>query len=271
MEPASSIGAKDWTHVKRLTVDEGEGLRRSWGLDRRGVCVAPGRSYPSLRRVVDDDVHTLLSGALRFEASADGLETNSESFDIELSVPHAFPDRSPQAREYGGRIGADYDHLNPDGILCLAVPIEQRRLFLEQPTLLGFVNRLLVPYLYGYSFWRTHGYHPFGEAAHGPEGILRHYVDTLGLQDPVAALAVISFVFEHGYRGHHDCPCGSGRRVRVCHGPALRALHDQHTLETLRADFSAIFDICFALFKKGKLSFPRTLRNRLVRLLESMT
>lgn len=227
--------------------------------------------HKGLRRTVDDDVHTLLSGALDFEASAGGLETISESFEIELSVPHAFPDRSPQASEVGGRIGADYNHRNPDGTLCLAVPIEQRRLFLEQPTLLGYVNRLLVPYLYGYSFWRKHGHHPFGEAAHGAEGILRHYVDTLGLHDPVAALAVISFLFEHGYRGHHDCPCGSGRRVRVCHGPALRALHDQHTPETLHTDFSAIFGICFAQFEKGNLSFPRPLRNRLVRLLESMT
>ena len=226
--------------------------------------------YKGLRRVIDDDVHTLLAGALRFEASADALETISESFDIELSVPHAFPDSFPQARELGGRIGADYEHLNPDGTLCLAVPIEQRRLFLEQPTLLGFVNLLLVPYLYGYSFWRKHGYHPFGEAAHGAEGILGHYVDTLGLEDPIAVLAVISFLFEHGYRGHHDCPCGSGRRLRACHGPALRALHDQHTPETLRADFWPIFGLCFGQFQKGQLSFPPPLRNRLVRLLESM-
>lgn len=227
--------------------------------------------HKGLSHAVERDAHIVLSGELDFEASADGLETISESFDIELSVPHAFPDCSPQAREIGGRIGTDYDHRNPDGTLCLAVPIEQRRLFLEQPTLLGFVNLLLVPYLYGYSFWRKNGYHPFGEAPHRAEGILDHYVDTLGLQEPVVALAAVSFLFEHGYRGHHDCPCGSGRRVRVCHGPALRALHDQHTRETLRADFSAIFGLCFAQFEKGQLSFPPSLRNRLVRLLKSMT
>ena len=227
--------------------------------------------YTGLRRVVDGDVHILVSGSLRFEASADGLETIAESFDIELSVPHAFPDSSPQAKEIGGRIGADYDHLNPDGTLCLAVPIEQRRLFLEQPTLLGFVNLLLVPYLYGFSFWTKHGYHPFGEAPHGAEGILDHYVETLGLEGPVCALAVISFLFEHGYRGHHDCPCGSGRRVRVCHGSVLRALHEQHTPETLRGDFSSIFGICFVRFQEGQLSFPPSLRNRLLRLLRSMT
>ena len=224
--------------------------------------------HKGLRHVIDDDVHTLLSGALNFEASANGLETISDSFDIELSVPHAFPDSSPQAREIGGRIGADYEHLNPDDTLCLAVPIEQRRLFLEQPTLLGFVNRLLVPYLYGYSFWKKHGYHPFGEAAHGSEGILRHYVDTLSLRGSLQALAVICFLFEHGYRGHHDCPCGSGRIVRACHGPVLRAIHQHHTPETLRGDFLAIFGSCFAEFEKGQLSFSGPLRNRLIRLLK---
>ena len=226
--------------------------------------------HKGLTHVVEYDADALLSGAVDFEASADGLETITASFDIELTIPHVFPDRLPRAREVGGRIGTDYEHLNPDGTLCLAVPIEQRRVFFEQPTLLGFVDQLLIPYLYGYCFWSKHGYHPFGEAAHGREGILRHYIDTLGLQDPLAALAVICFLFEHGYRGHHDCPCGSGRKVRACHGPALRALHDHHTPETVRDDFSAIFDICFAEFKKGQLSFSRPLQNQLVRLLKRL-
>ena len=223
--------------------------------------------HRGLTHIVEQDAETLVSGTLDFEASADGLESITDSFDIELTVPHVFPDRLPRAKEPGGRIGPDYEHLNPDGTLCLAVPIEQRRVFFEQPTLLGFVNRLLVPYLYGYCFWSKHGYHPFDEAAIGCEGVLRHYVDTLGLQDPLAALAVICFLFEHGYRGHHDCPCGSGRKVRGCHGPELRALHDHHTPETLRKDFLAIFAICFDEFKQGQLLFPRPLRNQVVRLL----
>ena len=226
--------------------------------------------HKGLSHVVEHDAHTLVSGALGFEASADGLETISESFDVELSVPRAFPERFPQVRETGGRIRADYEHRNREGTLCLAVPIEERRVFLDQPTLLGYVDGLLVPYLYGYSFWTKHGFHPFDEAPHGSEGILRHYVDTLGVPDPVAALAVISFLFEHGYRGHHPCPCGSGCRVRVCHGPALRALHDQHTPETLRADFAAILGVCFVQFEKGQLSFPRALRSQLVRLLNRL-
>lgn len=227
-------------------------------------------AYEGLVQVAQRETETILSGALAFEVSADGLETISETFDIELAIPHTFPDRLPQAKANGGRIGTDYEHVFTDGTLCLAVPIEQRRVFFEQPTLLGFVDRLLVPYLYGYCFWRKHGYHPFEEAAHGSEGILRHYLDTLGFHDPLAALAAICFLYEHGYRGHHGCPCGSGRIVRACHGPRLRALHDHHTPETLRGDFLAIFDVCYARFQQGQLSFPSPLLNQLVRLREKV-
>lgn len=223
--------------------------------------------HKGLATIVEHDIETIVSGMLPFEASADGLETIKESFEIELLIPHDFPDTLPRVKETGFRIEEDYDHRNPDGTLCLAVPIEQRRVFLEQPSLVGFVNRLVIPYFYGYCFWKKHGRHPFDEASHGNEGILRYYVDTLGLHGDLAALAVICFLFEHGYRGHHECPCGSGLKVRACHGPALRALHEHHTPQTLRHDFVAIFDICFKKFEKGQLSFPRPLQLRLVRLL----
>jgi hypothetical protein len=223
--------------------------------------------HKGLTNVVEHNHETVVSGALPFEASADELETITESFEIELIIPHNFPDTLPRVKETGGRIGVEYEHRNPSGTLCLAVPVEQRRIVFEQPTLLGFVNRLVIPYLYGYCFWKTHGRHPFDEAAHGHEGILRHYMDTLGLANEVTVLAVICFLFEHGYRGHHDCPCGSGLKVRACHGPALLALHRNHTPQTLRTDFMAIFELCYAKFQEGQLFFLPLLRRQLVRLL----
>lgn len=226
--------------------------------------------HKGLTNIVEGDAETILSGKVPFEASADGLETISDSFELELIIPHDFPEKLPQVKETGGRIGADYDHRNSDGTLCLAVPVEQRRVFFEQPTLLGFVNRLVVPYLYGYYYWKTYGRHPFEEAPHGYKGILGHYIDTLGLRGDLDALAVICFLFEHGYRGHHQCPCGSGLRVRACHGPALRAFHEHHTPETLLSDFIAIFEICFQKYQKGELAFPQSLRLQIMRILNRL-
>ena len=142
--------------------------------------------HKGLTNIVDRDAETIMSGPLPFEASTDGLETIKESFEIELIIPHVFPDSLPRVKETSGQIVANYEHRNPGGTLCLAVPVDQRRVFFEQPTLLGFVNRLVIPYLYGYCFWKKHGRHPFDEAAHGYEGILRHYVDTLSLCNDLA-------------------------------------------------------------------------------------
>ena len=225
-------------------------------------------AYPGLAFVRRRQAETVLAGSLAFEAGPDGMETISASFDIELTVPHAFPNQLPRAKETGGRIRMGYEHVFTDGTLCLGVPIEQRRVLFQQPTLLGFVDRLLVPYLYGYCYWRKHGRHPFGEAAHGPEGILDHYLAELGLDDPLAVLAAIRMLYEHGYSGHRSCPCGSGRRTRACHHAALHALHNHHNPETLRNDFQAIFEACHERFQRGQLSFPRPMRRQLHRLLE---
>lgn len=226
--------------------------------------------HKGLTNVVEHDANTLVSGALPFEGSADGLETITESFTVELYIPNDFPETLPRVKETDGRIDADYEHRFTDDTLCLAVPIEQRRVFFEQPTLLGFVNRLMIPYFYGYCFWKKHGYHPFDEAAHGCEGIVRHYVDTLGLRDDLAALAVISFLFEHGYRGHHDCPCGSGLRVRACHGQELRALHAQHTPQSVRDDFVAILNACCVKYQERQIAIRRPQQLQLVRLLAKL-
>ena len=218
--------------------------------------------------LTEQETETVLFGTLSFQASVDGLETITDSFDIELRIPNDFPNTLPRVGETSGRIDTDYDHRHPDGTLCLAVPAEQRRVFFGEPTLLGFVNRLVIPYLYGYRFFRKYGRHPFGEAAHGYEGILGYYVDRLDLDGDLAALKVICFLFEHGYRGNHDCPCGSGRKVRACHGPALLALYKAHDEQSLRADFIVIFKACFVKFQKGQLSFPKALRKQLLRLLK---
>jgi len=226
--------------------------------------------HNELTKVAAAGNETVLSGPLSFEASADGYSPITECFEIDLSIPDIYPKHLPRVRETGGKIDSDYDHVYKDGTLCLAVPIEERRVFLEQPSLLGFVNKLVIPYLFGYCHWKIYGAHPFEESEHGTEGIVRHYLDTLGLADEVAALTVVSFLYEHGYRGHHPCPCGSGEKLRKCHGNALRHLHEQHTDLTLKNDFLSVLDVCMPKIKSGKLEIPKPLSLQVLRLLHRM-
>lgn len=224
--------------------------------------------HQGLTETVEKEKETILFGMLPFEASTEGYSPISEYFEIEIKIPNLYPKMLPRVRETGGKIANDYDHLFPDGTLCLAVPIEGRRIFWEQPTLLGFVNKLVIPYFFGYCHWKKYGEHPFDEQAHGPEGIVRHYIDSLHLQDEISALSVLSYLLEYGYRGHHSCPCGSGEKVRKCHDKALHDLHEQHTELTLKNDFLSALDVCVKKVKEDKLQIPEVIRRQVLRILD---
>ena len=177
-----------------------------------------------------------LEGTLLFEAETEGFASITDSFEIAMRIPDRYPDDLPRVTETSGKIDNNYEHVFTDGSLCLEVPIQIRRIFSQQPTLLGFVNKLIVPYFYGYCHWKEYGEHPFGERGHGGEGIIQYYVEELSLKDEFTALAFIRFLDQHGYRGHEKCPCGSGRKVLKCHGPTLRDLHRHYTRPMLHED-----------------------------------
>lgn len=226
--------------------------------------------HKGLTKMAETKNETILSGTLPFEASADEHSPITECFEIELIIPDLYPKMLPRVRETGGKVDSEYDHVYKDGTPCLAVPIEERRIFWEQPTLLGFVNKLVIPYFFGYCHWKEYGEHPFDEQAHGPEGIVRHYIDSLRLQDEIAALTVVSYLLEHGYRGHHPCPCGSTEKVRKCHGRALHDLHEQHTELTLKNDFISVLDVCIKKVKEEELQIPEVLRRQVLRILDKI-
>ena len=227
--------------------------------------------HTGLIRTNESDQVVVVSGTLTFDATPSGLERIVDAFEIEIRVPSSYPKDLPEVVETGGRIEAGYPHRNAVvGTMCLAAPVEARLTFLQQPSLLGFINRLVVPYLYGFAYWYRHGKHPFGELAHGDDGIAQYYRNSLSLHDDLAVLDFLSYVFEHGYRGHHDCPCRSGKRMRDCHGMLLRRLLSAHTAETLAKDVMLMFVLCSEKTKRGCPPIPASTMDRLQRLHECL-
>ena len=229
-----------------------------------------------LSNLLERDQEIVLSGNLYVGVTVDGLLERIEGeFDIELVIPRCFPNALPRVRETARKIDHDYSHKFTDGALCLGIPVELRRILSEELplhgyekfSLLGYVNELVIGYLCGYCYWKQHGRHPFGEEAHGDEGIVKYYISKLGLTDELAVLAVVCSLLEYGYRGHHICPCGSGMKVRKCHGSMLLELHSNHTKQTLRDDFLSVYKICHDKFQAGQLCFPKSIEKQVARIL----
>ena len=214
-------------------------------------------TYTGLNSIhTTSDGITIVAGQLAFEASADGLASIADTFEIAIHIPNSYPDTLPRVFETGGKIDALYEHKFRDGSLCLAVPAEQGLVFRREPSLLGFATNLVVPYLYGYCYSREYGAHPFGERSHGG-GIVEYFAEIFQLSNDLNALIVVDYLQRYGFNARKSCPCGSGRRVRHCHKKLLRELHDVYTRETLRSDFSHVARYCRRTLEKGNIHVHR--------------
>lgn len=146
------------------------------------------------------------------------------AYDLEICVPPRFPRVVPRAWETGGAIPHSW-HRNPDGELCLATPVEQQLILSRRPTLAGFVENLVLPYLYSHAHYvRMNGQLPFGERPHGAKGLREQLAIYLELPldgDIVAALHLTGL--RRRPANKWPCPCRSGLRLGRCHHREINA------------------------------------------------
>ncbi len=180
------------------------------------------RIFPELKLCQDVPGRWVIRGMLSFSATFQSV-TITDAFSILMILPDDFPDSPPLVQETGDRIPANF-HQYGDRTLCLGAPVEVVRRFKADPRLVAFVETLVVEYLYGYAHLEKYGTLPFGELTHGCQGIREYYQEAFSTDDVQTALALLKVLADGVYRGHHTCPCGSGKILRKCHGPILLGL-----------------------------------------------
>lgn len=147
-----------------------------------------------------------------------------DSYEVEIVIPARYPQQLPRAREIGSIIPQTYHHNTPEDTLCLETPFTIWEIFRQNETLLNYVDNLLVPYLSGYSYYLHHGIMPFGEHAHGAEGVIEDYKRRFNIESDLNTIGLLRIIVEDAYRGHLLCPCGSQISLRKCHGKILLAM-----------------------------------------------
>ena len=155
------------------------------------------------------------------------------------------------AWETGGRIPPDYHKLT-NGALCLGSRVGLRLQMGGSPSLLRFVERCVIPYLYGYSYSVKHGAPPFGELAHGELGSLQDLAGLLGVEDLALAVRYCMLAATKRRRANKQpCPCGSGRRLGRCHNRRVNALRKRVGRAVLASEMRTIA-LAFREQSRGK-------------------
>jgi hypothetical protein len=196
--------------------------------------------YPGLRLCPSTQRQVTIAGALAFNAEAAGKEGIEDEYDIELSVPEAFPKAMASVREMAGRIQGSY-HKFRDGSLCLGSPTRLRFIMDRSPSLFTFVERCLIPYLYGHSYFEKYGVLSFGELKHGPAGIRQDLASLLGFEreDTVCGFVRLTSMRKRD-ANKYLCPCGSNLRLGRCHNKRVNALRSKFGRNWFRVEYSRL-------------------------------
>jgi hypothetical protein len=181
---------------------------------------------PSLR-IVPDDSDLVLAGTLEVNAQASRRAAISDTYQIELRIPANFPREVPLTLETGGRIPRSYHHLQ-DGSLCLGSETRLRLLLADGLSLVGFVERCVLPYFYRYSYLKTYGEAPFSDLPHGREGIREDLRLLLGVDRRSAVVPFVGLIaMKKRHANKRRCPCGSGRLLGRCHNRQVNRLRNR--------------------------------------------
>jgi hypothetical protein len=180
--------------------------------------------YPDLRVHASGGNDLVLAGSVAFRVAAPNGVIIEDAYSVELSIPPGFPSTNPRAYECDARIPYDYHKLEGN-YLCLGAPTALRMTLTLSPTLLTFLEVLVIPYLAGYSYFALHGETLYGELDHGSAGI-RQYLGELFHSKTTEWCEEFVRLASLKKRNANKlpCPCLSGRRLGKCHNRIVNAL-----------------------------------------------
>lgn len=182
--------------------------------------------YERLHLLPSSEMTTCVAGTLAFRAEGRSTPMIEDSYDVRIEVPDEFPERLALVWETGGRIPATHHKLDNDA-LCLGSRVRLRLQMAGSSSILRFVERCVIPYLYGYSHFSKTGAMPFGELHHGELGSLQDLASLLGMEMESAIPYCMLATMKRRRANKRPCPCGSGRRLGRCHNRKVNVLRNR--------------------------------------------
>lgn len=207
-------------------------LYRRWQLDELLA------QYPDLR-IIPDDHRLMLRGQMPFRVVGPNGVYVEDSYNVELAFSAGFPEHIPTVLECDGRIPRSYHKLVGD-YLCVAAPTEIRLKLRFAPTLLGYVQCFLIPYLYGYSCFEEFGLKPYGELDH--EHGIRQYLAELFNSERIehAEEFVRCAAMKKRRANKLHCPCGSDKRLGRCHNRTVNSMRARFGRKWFQAEYARL-------------------------------
>lgn len=176
--------------------------------------------YPSLSVISDEDGYTL-TGIVTMAKTYNDVPLYDD-YHLKIVVSSDFPLHIPSVFDTNNDVPEEFMHFLDDGSFCLGAYCDLRSFLDAHPSLVSFIDEIVMSYLYSVSYYRIYGTFPYGARSHGTEGIIEAYRERYNTDnDLMLEWLLFCLIGKIPYRGHSLCPCGSGKHLRKCHGGLL--------------------------------------------------
>lgn len=177
------------------------------------------RAYPGMAHRPSLGSDFILQEIFKFSTKYKNYDRIIDSYRLKINIPPKYPKELPVVKEIGNKIPhrGEY-HVNNDGSLCLGSRLRLLWKISKNPTLCGFAENCLEPYLYAISYkLKFGGDLPFSELEHGSPGEMNDYADLFGLlSSEQAKYALLLLGMKKRLANKKPCPCGCGIRLGKC-------------------------------------------------------
>jgi len=199
--------------------------------DPRAIQAELAEPFPDLR-VTGEKQGVRIQGSFPVLFEGEVLDR----FVIDVEIDSRFPQSVPVVRETAGRIPLSPErHANrADRTLCPIVPLDWLVRLESDRSVRSFLQGPVHNYLLGQCLVERGDPWPFGERAHGRGGVLEALREILAVENEREILVYLDYLSHEEVRGHWECPCGSGIRLRNCHVTKMRELQQIISPEVAR-------------------------------------
>lgn len=116
----------------------------------------------------------------------------------------------------------NFAHMYSDNTCCLGLNHEIMKLWGPNQNAVDFFDNVIDIFLINYLSFKRNGRCATQERPHGTQGVINYYENIFNLPYDQCA-KILPFILSNAKRkelahGHNVCPCGSGKKLRNCHG-----------------------------------------------------
>lgn len=173
---------------------------------------------PKVRITEINEQRVVLAGEYRLKAKLEGGKSIDRVYQLKVIFPCDYPRKLPQVLDEEGYFPRIQEfHTYTDGSFCLGSELKMRMVLRADHSLKAFIEKIVDPFLYAVSHRIEYGNYPYGELAHGEQGLVDEYEGIMGVKGKASVLFALKALGKRRREANKLlCPCGCGLRLGRC-------------------------------------------------------